>query len=494
MALDTATAYADIAPVAALDRKIARGVTWMASIKGATVIVSWFCTIMIARILSPQDYGIYTMASIFVGLTLMFTEFGFGAAIVALPELDENLAAQLHTTAAIFGIVAFMISCLAAYPISRFFRTPAVMPVLIAVGTIVIAETLRLVPVARLGRALRFKVLALLDGCKAAIALGLAVPLALAGARYWTLVIGNVVAAFVVTAIVLAKARQRFARPVFSEVKSTLTFSSHFIANQLAWYGYTNADFTVAGRILGKIALGEYNLAWTIVSAPGDKIMSIFGQVMPMVLSNVQRDVQALRRYFLLFTEALGILIIPATAGLAVVARDFVLLVFGAKWAAAVLPLQLLSFYMAIHILGTPTDRLLQSTGQPKFPARCRFVMLVVLPIAFYFSGSHWGTAGIAGAWIAIYPVLLSPMFIRAFRKIGIGIGEYVVTLLPTLISTALMVVFVIAVQRRAGVNSLGARFALEVSIGAIAFIASALLIQRRRLAVVAGFVRGLRN
>lgn len=492
MALDTAT-YGSAAATSSLDRRVAHGITWTAGVKAATVTVSWACTIMLARILTPQDYGIFTMGTLYVGLTLMLTDLGLGAAIIALPELSESLAAQLHTAATVLGVAAFAMSCLFAAPISRFFHTPLLTPVIIVISTLMILDALRLVPTARLGRELRFKDLAMLDGYRSS-ALLFAVPLAFLGARYWTLVIGNIAAAAVVTTVVLVKVPQRFARPVWSEIKPALAFSSHFLTNQLAWYGYTNADFLVAGRILGKVALGEYNLAWTMVCAPGDKILSIFGRVMPMVLANIQRDVEALRRYFLLFTEVLAILIVPTAAGLALVADDFVSLVFGAKWAAAVVPLQLLCFFIAIHVIGTPTDRLLQATGQAKFPARCRFVMVVLLPLAFYLAGSRWGTSGIAAMWIAVYPLLLAPMFARAFRTIGIGIGQYASTLAPTIISTLLMAAVVELVRTSLPSHSpLFARFAAQVITGAATFISIAFLIQRRRLSVLADFVRAIR-
>jgi O-antigen/teichoic acid export membrane protein len=495
MAPDSAAVYGEVPSVGALDRTIVHGMTWTAGIKLATIVVSWTCTILLARILSPQDYGIFTMATVYVGLTSMVTDFGLGAAIIALPELSDKLAAQLHTAAAIVGSAAFAISCIAAVPVSRFFKTPNLAPVIIVVSSVLIFDSLRMVPTARLGRQMRLKDLALLDGTRALIALALAVPLALLGARYWTLVVGNVVAAFVITAVVLVRLPQRFARPIFHEVKSTLNFSSHFLTNQLAWYGYSNADFVVAGRILGKLALGQYNLAWTIVCAPGDKILSIFGRVMPMVLANVQRDLQALRRYFLLFTEVLAILIIPVSVGLFLVADDFVVLVFGAKWAAAVVPLQLLSFYMAIHVVAAPTDHLLQSTGDARFPARCRFVMLAILPVAFYLSGNHWGTAGIAAMWLVVYPVLLIPIFAKTFRKLGISVRDYAATIGPTLISAALMVLVVLAIRASAPAAwPLSSRFALQVLSGVAAFSVAALFIQRRRLAVLAEFVRNIRK
>ena len=495
MAPDSAAVYGEVPSVGALDRTIVHGVTWTAGVKLATIVVSWTCTILLARILSPQDYGIFTMATVYVGLTSMVTDFGLAGAIIALPELSDKLAAQLHTAAAIVGGAAFTISCLAAVPVSRFFKTPNLAPVIVIVSSVLIFDSLRMVPTARMGRQLRLKDLALLDGCRALIALLIAVPLAVLGAGYWTLVVGNVVAACLVTAVVLVRIPQRFARPIFRELKSTLTFSSHFLMNQLAWYGYSNADFVVAGRILGKLALGQYNLAWTVVCAPGDKILSIFGRVMPMVLANVQRDVQALRRYFLLFTEVLGILIIPTCAGLTLVAHDFVFLLFGAKWAGAVLPLQLLSFYMAIHVVAAPTDHLLQSTGEARFPARCRFVMLVVLPAAFYFSGTRWGTSGIAAIWLLVYPVLLVPIFAKTFRKLGISLRDYAATIGPTLLSATVMVLVVLGLRNAAPATwPLASTFAVQVIGGAAAFSAAALVIQRRRLAVLADFVRTIRK
>jgi O-antigen/teichoic acid export membrane protein len=504
MAHDTAAVYPSMTAAGAgeeprpamraLDRTMLHGITWTGGIKVATLLLSWACTIILARILSPQDYGLVTMATVYVGLTSMVTDFGLGAAIVALPELSEELAAQLHSAASLLGGAAFVISCIAAVPVSRFFRAPALTPVVIVVSTLLVFDALRLVPTARLSRELRLKDLALLDGLKVVIAVAVALPLAKFGTGHWALVLGNVFAAAVATVVVLARVPQRYARPRVSDLKPALKFSSHFLTGQLAWYGYTNADFVVAGRVLGRIALGEYTLAWTLICAPGDKIMAVFGRVMPIVLANVQRDSQALRRYFLLFSEVLAMLIVPASVGLALVARDFVLLVFGAKWAAAVVPLQLLCFFMAFHILGTPADRLLQATGQASFTARCRFVMLAILPLAFYFAGIRGGTVGIAAIWLAVYPFLLVPMYVRVFRTLGISLRDYFACVGPALLSAALMAVVVATIRLLASERwPLAFRFSLETACGAAAFIAAALLIQRKRLGLLADLLRAIR-
>ena len=478
-----------------LDRSLVRGVSWTGGIKGVTLLLSWVSTIIVARILSPADYGLVAMATVYLGLTTMITDFGLGSAIVALPELNEEVAAQLHAVAALVGIGAFVVSCAVAVPLSRFFSAPALVPVVIVLSTSLVLDSLRTVPTAILARELRFKYLSLLDGAKVLVSVAATLAFAATGAAYWSLVLGNVIASLALTVFVLVRLSQRLARPRFRMLKSTLGFSANFLVGQLAWYGYSNADFVVAGRVLGKIALGEYTLAWTLTSAPADKIMAVFGRLMPTMLAAAQRDIDALRRYFLLFTEALAILIVPTSVGLALVAPDFVLLVFGAKWAAAVVPLQLLCAYTAIHILGTPTTPVLQVTGQASFPARCGVATLLLLPPAFYFAGSRWGTIGVATIWLSVYPLVLIPVFFKTFRTLRIGIRDYVAALTPTLMSAAAMAAIVLTIQHSAPSTwSLAARFSFEVVSGAAVFIGAALFLQKRRLSALADFVRTIRS
>jgi len=478
-----------------LDRTLVRGVTWTGGVKLLTVLLGWTSTVIVAQILSPADYGLVTMATVFIGLTTMITDFGLGSAIVALRDLNVELASQLHAAAALFGVAAFAVSCIAAVPLSRFFGTSSLVPVIIVLSTVLVLDSLRIVRTSILARDLRFKYLSLLEALKSLTAVGFTLALVFAGSGYWALVLGNVFASLVATLFVMIRLPQQFGRPRWRTLKSTLMFSSHFFVGSLAWYGYSNSDFVVAGRVLGRRALGEYTLAWTLISAPADKIMSVFGRVMPTMFAAVQRDVAALRRYFLLFTEVLGILMIPASAGLALVARDFILLIFGTKWAPAVVPLQLLCFFSSVNVLGNVPLPVLQVTGQASFPARWGLVMLGILPPAFYLSGREWGTVGIAAIWLGIFPVLLIPVFTRVFRTLDMTAGDYLACLGPTLMSVAVMAIAVLTIRALMPAAWAPAwRLAMQVINGAAAFILSAFLIQRRRLGVLADFTRSIRN
>jgi PST family polysaccharide transporter len=481
--------------IRALDRTMLRGVSWSGGIKGVTLLLSWASTIVVARLLSPADFGLVAMATLYLGLTTMVTDFGLGNALVALGDLSEEHVAQLHTVALVIGLTSFAISCVAAIPLSRFFGAPGLASVVVVLSISLVLDSLRTVPTAILTKALRFKYLALLEALRAFVAIVLTVGLAAYGAKHWALVLGNVLATLVLTVFLLTRQPQRFARPRFRPLKSALTFSSQLIMGQLAWYGYSNADFLVAGRVLGKIALGEYTLAWTITGTPGDKIMNVFGRIMPAMFAAVKHDIEALRRYFFLFTEALAILIVPASVGLLLVARDLVLLVFGAKWSAAIIPLQLLACYSSIHLLATPLTPALQVTGQASYPMRWAFYAIVFLPLGFYFSGLRWGTAGIAAMWLVVYPLILVPIYARAFKTLGIRIREYLTCLWPTLGAVAFMTVIVVMLRMLLPSTwPLALRFSLQVSSGAASFAAMGFLLQRRRLGVLADFLRAIRN
>lgn len=478
-----------------LDRTLVHGVSWTGGVKGVGLLISWASTILVARILSPEDYGLVAMAAIYLGLTTLVTDFGLGAAIVALRDLSEEQISQLHAVSLLVGFAAFVVSCLAAVPLSRFFGAPALAAVVVVMSASLVLDSLRTVRTALLARALRFKYLAMLEGLKVLVAASLTLTLAAFGAKHWALVLGNVIAALVVTLFLLTRLPQRFARPRYSSLESSLTFSSQLLMGQIAWYGYSNADFLIAGRVLGKVALGEYTLAWTLTNTPGEKMMAIFGRIMPTMFAAVQRDAAALRRYFFLFTEALAILIVPSSVGLALVAPDFVLLLFGAKWSAAIVPLQVLCCYASIHILATPLTPVLQVKGQASFPMRMGFYALAILPLAFYFSGARWGTVGIAAVWLVVYPVILLPIYLRVFRTLGIRLREYLACLGPTLVSAALMTIVVLMIRALAPAAwPLAVRFSLQVLCGAVAFAGAALFLERRRLGALADFLRAIRS
>ncbi len=479
---------------AQLDKSLFHGIAWTGGVKWAGQLVSWASTLIVARLLAPNDYGLVSMASAYLGLITLFSEFGIGIAVITIRDLTEAQLDQLHTLAVILGFVGFAISLAVAYPVSWFFRSPQLPAVIICMSLTFVIAAFRSVPSSLLQRDMQFKVLSLIDGARAVVLSVVMVVLALAGFRYWTLVAGALVSASVSTILTLAVRRCGFRWPRLAQLKQAVTISWHMLVNRLAWYTFSNADFVVAGRVLGQVALGIYTVGWTVASTPVLYITTLVGSVTTAFFSTVQNDYAALRRYLLNLTEGLALLTFPLSIGLALVVNDFVLLVLGSKWQAAVPSLRLLALYASVRSITPLLSHVLTVTGDTRFGMKMSVVSVIAYPLAFYF-GSHWGIVGIAIAWMVVDPLLNAPVYYRVFVKLHLPLRQYMETLRPAILASAFMVVVVLGIQRVLVPSwPLAVRFALQVSAGAAAYIGVLALFHRQRLLAFVGRLKEARS
>ncbi len=430
---------------ATLDRSLVRGVAWTGAIKWLTQIVTWMATLAIARLLSPEDFGLVGMAAVYLGLLTMLSEAGLGTTIIAMRDLRGSRLSQMHSLAAIIGVAGFLVSCIIARPLASFFGTPALRAVVIALSANFIIMSLRTVPQAALQRQLRFGRVALIDGANNVVTAATGVALALSGFRYWSLVIGALAGGVVATTIALLSQPIPFRRPVPDELSDALRISRDIIVSSIAWYVFQNADFFVAGKLLGAAALGAYTFAWNLAYSVVEKVTGLLTGVTSSIFSAAKHEPGLLRRYLTHITGALALVLLPATVGLALVAKDLLVIV-GDKWAPAIVPLQLLVLYAGVRSLTPILSQALTITGDTRYTMKRSVVAAIILPIGFAV-GARWGINGIAMAWIVCHaPVVLVPLLRRVDTHLGIGPSAYLPMLRPALVSTIVMAVAVAAV------------------------------------------------
>lgn len=462
--------------------------------KWATQLVTWASTVVVARILTPEDYGLLAMSTVFLGLITMLSEFGFGSAIVVLRDLTDDQVAQLNTAALAFGLIGFGVGCAAAWPLSAFFDAPALVPITIVMSAGFIITAFQVVPQALLQRDLRFKPLALIQGTQALVASVAAVVFAMAGLRYWTLVLGSLLSLLVHAGAIVALRPQAYGVPRLREIAPALRFSWRILAQRLAWYAYNRADIMIAGRMLGSRALGAYSIAWSLANIPIEKVTVVVTRVTPAYFAAVQHDPAALRRYLLRITEALGLLVVPATVGLALVTPDLVPLVFGDKWTAVIAPLQLLAMYASVRSVVTLLPQVLNVVGESRFVMLNNVLALCVLPPAFYL-GTRAGTMGVAAAWALVYPLVTIPLYAKVFRLLGLSPLTYARALWPALSGCLLMTVAVLAVRALLPADlPLAVRVAAQVGMGGIVYAATTLHLHRERVLAFVRLLKEARN
>jgi PST family polysaccharide transporter len=454
-----------------LDGALVRGLAWTAGMKWGAQIFSWASTLIVARLLNPEDYGLVGMATVYLGFANLISEFGVGTTVITLRDMSEDDVAQLNGFAILLGLVGFALSCIGAVPLGLFFKSPRLPWVIVAMSITFIISSFQSVPAALLQRDLRFKLISVIDGAKGFAMALVAVFFAAVGFRYWALVLAGVASSVVGTSLVLARRRHRIALPRPSKLRHVLTFSWHIIAGRVSWYTYSNADFVVSGRILGPEALGSYTVAWNLATVPVEKITGVLNSVTPALYSAVQKDHAALRRYMLTLVEGIGLVTLPLSVGIGLVSREFVLVFLGTKWAAAILPLMFLGFYASIRSLVPIIWAVLNVVGDSAFGMKASMVMAVVLPVSFLI-GSHWGNAGIAAAWVIGFPLVAVPVTARVLKKIDMQWSEFFRVLTPSVTGCLMMAASVLGLKDVLPEQyAMPLRLAVFVSAGALTYV-----------------------
>jgi O-antigen/teichoic acid export membrane protein len=464
-----------------LDGSLVHGLAWTGGVRWASQLVTWGSTLVVARLLMPEDYGIVGMATVYLGLITLLSEFGVGTAVVTLRELTPDHLAQLNGLAVLLGFAGFAISCLVAVPLGVFFASPRLPWVVVALSANFLVSSFRSVPSALLQKDLRFKLLSVIEGSRSVTLAIVTVLAAWMGFRYWTLVIGTVAGAVIDTILTLSRRRCPFAWPRPGSLRHAIRFTGHIVTSRLAWYCYSSADLVVSGRVLGEGALGVYSLAWNLANIPVDKIAGVLNNVTPALFSAVQNERALLRRYVLNLSEGISLIAFPVGLGLGLVAPEFVLALLGQKWEPAVVTLRLLAFFASFRCLAPMIPVALNAIGESRFAMWNSIAAALLMPASFLVA-SRWGNPGIAMVWLLLYPLVALPLFRRAFRKMDMGWKEYLRVLRPAMAGSLVMAVVVLLLKRSLPPgHRVAARLTVEVLSGAVAYVLTTGMLNFRR-------------
>lgn len=475
-----------------LDNALLKGLAWTGGSRWLTQLVTWPATFLVARLLSPDEYGVVAMASVQIRILSLIIEAGLGSAVVVKSDLDEDESRQAHTLSLFIGIAALVVCALLAVPISRFYNTSNLIPIIVVLGGVLVMDSVRSVPIGLLRRQMRFKALAGVDVARGIVDAGTGLVLAWLGFGYWALVLQFVAGGVTATALVLVLCPIRFCRPRFSRLRAMVKLGGQFAVGSVAWYIYMSADMVIAGRILGVAALGAYSFAGMLANLPADRIATAVTRVAPSMFAEMHRDAYALRRYFSSLVAGLAGIVLPCLVGLALVADEFVEVILGPQWSAVVVPLRILTVFAAIKTLADLSAYLLSSVGRAGRTATVSVISALVLPPAFYLSGRFWGLEGLASTWLIVYPVLQLPVLLGALQVTGMRAGQLFRILMPSLVGCGGMCAGVMAARSvllEAGWSPFS-RLVVCVAIGVFIYGMAAAVLQRRMLLNLVGSVR----
>lgn len=427
-----------------LDRAFVGGMAWTAGAKWLSQLISWPSVLITARFLSTADFGIVEMAGVYFIVTNVMAEFGIGMAVLQMQELDSAIVAQLNSVAFLSGLLAFGLSVAAAPLIAQFFHAPELHKLVIVTSLSFILTSFEAIPLGLLQRDMDYRRLSVAESLQAVITAVVSVTCAYSGWAYWSLIAGNLAGRAANVALIWYWRGVPFAIPRWKQVLAPLHFGMEIAVQRIAGSICGLSDGIVIGRTLTPSLLGMYRFAMNLASTPSDKIGALIMRVTGPLFARVQTDPDAIRRYFLIFSETLAMALFPLVLGLAVVAPEAVQLLLPPNWAGAAGPLRWLAIFMAVRTMAYLVNQLVTTLRLTRFGMWMTLLSLVVMPIAFIV-GSRWGVSAIAAAWLVMSPVTVIPVAMKVFPAIRCTLRQYLGSLAPALAGSSVMLLAVIA-------------------------------------------------
>jgi teichuronic acid exporter len=475
----------------ALKEKAVRGVVWYGGSRVVIQLLSWVLTIAVARVLVPQDYGLFGMCSVYTGLVDFLNELGFGAAIVQRKEVSDDDLHTLFWFGVVVSLVIYGLTYLVAPLVAVFYRHEQVTPVLRVLGLVFILTNLRLVPWNLLTRAVDFKRRSILEVIGNMLGVVSTFLLARAGWGVWSLVLGVLIREAVLCVLVFAQShwRPQF-RFAWINLRELSSFSLNLSAARVTWYLYDNSDRLIIGRYLGDQTLGYYTLATRLTTELSGRVLSIINQVAFSVYSRLQDDHERLKSYFLRSIQLACLVIVPVLAGLSLVSWDVIPLLLKPKWTPMIPALNIMCWAAMIMMINSLSGPLLLAKGKTGLLLKFNLLNLAVMPAAFYFA-ARFGLQAICLAWLLVFPVLALVWIAAVKRCVVFHWSELGESLRPAFVSTAVMVLAVFLPQITI-LKNLGPvlRTTIEMIVGVGSYVACLLLLFPKPLQNVLQFVR----
>jgi PST family polysaccharide transporter len=410
-----------------------RGAAVTMLFQGLAFVLQFGGSIVLARLLSPADFGIVTMVTAFSLLLTNFGTNGFTEAIIQRDRLNHQLASNLFWINVAAG-VGLMLAFAAAAPfVARFYGEPRVTTVAMALSLTIVFTTLSVQHIALLKRSMSFTVVSANEIIARAASLAVSIVLAWNGWAYWALVAGALVYPLASSAGAWTLCRWVPGPPRRSEGTGAMVrFALHTYGFFTGNYLTRNLDNLLVGSMFGPQSLGLYKRAYDMTVMPIGQLAVPLNAVAVPTLSRLADDSEKYRRYVLRSLATLAFIGMALAGGLALIGRDLFVLVFGQQWEESG---RLFTFFapgIGAMMMYPSCTFIYLSSGRPDRLLRWGITESVVFSLLFVL-GLRWGPMGVACAWMTASWILLvpalwyagKPMDLRVAHTLG-AIGGYV--------------------------------------------------------------------
>lgn len=324
-------------------------------------------TAVLARTLTPADFGVVAAATVFVSFLTMVSQMGIGAALIQAPQLTQRTVSAAMVSVLATAVVALVAAMAAAPLIGQWFRNPDVVGVVRVLGLNCIIQALTVIPNALMMRGLRGRTISSIEMAAAAIGTGaVAVPMAFMGWGYWSLAVGVLAQTVVRTVLLWMLARPNTSLEFdLADMTRLWRRGSGYLLNNILNKLSAEGDRWVVGRYLTPTGLGLYSKASGLMSFPSRLYGTALDRVAFPAFAKVQNEKDRMRRAYADALSLTAVVGLPLTVLLVFTGPQAILLVLGSQWVGMIGPFKILSLAIYFRLADKTNAALLRGAGRP---------------------------------------------------------------------------------------------------------------------------------
>lgn len=400
-----------------MNRYAVSGAAWSVIQSWGGRVVSTFVFIVIGRLLTPEDFGLVSLGSILIDVGALLTVSGFHRALVQRKQLDPEHLDAAFWSSVFMGTALCLATVASAGWIADLLGEPRFAPVLRALSLTFLITGVGAVPSAILHRRMEFKAFAIRQLLAITLGGAAGVTLALLGAGPWALVAQSLTSAFVGVIVVLVNARWRprfrFSKQHWRDIAGFGVLAMLIDGMDIA---AARLDDLLIGVVLGATALGYYGVAYRTYAIALEVVGYSLSAVTFPIFSRIAEDRQRAGRAIITTTRFTAAGALPVFLGLAVVADNAVIGLFGDQWTESVPVLRILCLTAAAGAGALFVRDVVLAAGQPRMEI-IKSVLVTVLLATGFAVGVHWGITGVAWSRLAASAILV-PIEIYIMHKV----------------------------------------------------------------------------
>ena len=454
-------------------------------------------TLILARLLAPDDFGLIGMVTALLVLADIFKEFGISSAIIQTPTINHAQASTLFWINAAISITISLIIASLAPVIASFYEEPRLEFIVISLASVFMISGLAVQHQALLRRQMQFKLLAIAEIGASVVSMLSAIIAAFLGLGYWALIISRFIRATIFTVSTWLICSWRPGQPSKNaQIGSMLKFGANFTGFRFTNYFSRNLDNILIGKYLGSQALGIYVLAYRLLLLPIQQINAPVASVAIPSLSMLQdKPIQYAKyyHYAILLITSVGM---PIVSFLFVEVDNFVLLLMGEQWSESIIIFRLLAPAAFVQTFNVATGWIYMSLGRTDKQFK-QSIVISTITILCFIVGIQKGVTGIAATYGFISPILMMGSLIYCYRGTNIKIIDFMKTISLPSISSAVSAFFLFLIKHvfldnRPPLVSL----TLSIFLYIVLYISSWLLMSGKRYNIIQifGFIKDILN